>query len=305
MFWITLTIAAYILFAFSALTDRYLLAGPLKSPLVYTFYVSITSIFALVLIPFGFFIPDISFIGISFVAGIVSVLALYSLYHAISRGSVSRIIPMVGALMPIITLILTLVIAGAYVPSILGGAALALLIVATVLLSLNVIRGRLVPSFTDIIHVVITAFLFALFFVLLKVVYDNITFINGFIWTRLFAFLFVLSFLLIPTVRRSVFAKKNPIKQKRVLVPALLGKGSGVLGALFQQYAISIAAVSQLAFINALQGVQYITLLALVVLIAKYRPRLLKEGLGNTGLLVRSVGIITLIAGLFLLFRAI
>lgn len=305
MFWIILTIVAYILFAFSALADRYLLAGPIKSPLVYTFYISITSVFALVLIPFGFFVPSPSFIGLSLATGVVSVLALYSLYHAISRGSVSRIIPMVGALMPIITLILTLVIAGAYVPSVLGGVALALLIAATVLLSLNVIRGRLTPSLTDIIHVVITAFLFALFFVLLKVVYDNMTFINGFIWTRFFAFLFVLSFLLIPTVRQAIFAKKNPLKKKGVFLPALLGKGSGVVGGILQQYAISIAAVSQLPFINALQGVQYISLLALVVLVAKYRPSFLKEQLGGTGILVRSVGIATLIAGLYLLFRAI
>jgi len=305
MLWVVLTIVAYILFAFSALADRYLLAGPLRSPLVYTFYVSITSIFALALIPFGFFVPTLSFIGLSLAAGVTSVLALYSLHHAISQGSVSRIIPMVGALMPIITLILTLVIIGAYVPSLLGGVALALLIAATVLLSLNVIQGHLVPSLTDIVHVVITAFLFALFFVLLKVLYDNITFINGLIWTRIFAFLFALSFLLIPAVRQAVFTKKNPMKKKRVLVPALLGKGSGVLGGLFQQYAISIAAISQLAFINALQGVQYIALLVLVVLIAKHRPGLLKEGLGSTGILVRSGGIITLIAGLYLLFRVI
>ena len=305
MFWVILTVVAYILFAFSALTDRYLLAGPLRSPLVYTFYVSVTSIFAIVLVPFGFFVPSIYFIGIAFAVGVTSVLALYSLYHAIARGSVSRIIPMVGALMPIVTLILSLVFVNAYVPSISGGLALVLLIIATVLLSLNVIRGRLIPSFTDIVHVVITAFLFALFFVLLKVLYDNITFINGLIWSRFFVFFIALSLLFIPNVRHAVFAKKNPIKEKRVILPALLGKGVGVLGGLSQQYAISIAAVSQLAFITALQGVQYITLLALVALIAKYKPRLLKEQLGKARLLIRSAGIVTLIVGLYLLFRSI
>ncbi len=304
MFWIFVTIVSYILFASSSLVDRYLLTGPLRSPLAYAFYVNITSVFAFALVPFGFFVPDASFIALSFVYAIFVVSALYMFFHTIANGSISRTIPMIGALTPIMTLVLSMFLIDIYSIGGLGILSFALLILATVFLSLNVVRGRLIPSWTDIIHVVITAFLFGLSFVLIKIIYDNITFINGFIWTRLFVFLIALSFLFIPSVRDTVF-RKNPLKKKAFFFPALLGKSAGVTASLLQNYAVSIVAVSQLAFINALSGVQYITLLILIILLGRYRPSILKEQLNRSDLLLRACGVFTLVAGLYLLFLTI
>ena len=304
MFWIVITIISYILFASAVLVDRYLLTGPLRSPLAYTFYVNITAIFALGFLPFGFFVPDISFIGLSFIFGIVMVSSLYMFFHTIAKGSVSRTIPMIGALTPIVTLILSFLLIDIYQIGGLGIASFALLIVATVFLSLNVARGKFIPSMTDIIHVTITAFLMGLSLVLVKILYDNIGFINGFIWTRLFVFLFALSMLFIPSVRDIVF-RKNPLKKKTFFLPALAGKGAGVVASLLQNYAVSIVVVGQLAFINALAGVQYITLLVFIVLIGKYRPNLLKERLDRSDIIIRAIGISALIVGLYLLFKTI
>src|SRR3990167_5433178 len=223
MLWLIFTIVAYFFFALASLNDRYLLAGPLPKPLVYTFYVSIAGIFVTFLMPLGFLLPSVSFILLSLGTGIFSVVGLYMLFHTVFHGNVSRVVPMVGALLPIFTLILIFGLTGGeeVLPP-RAAPAFLLFVIATLLLSLDFKTKRFFPSATDLVHVVITSFVFALTFVLTKVVYEELSFVNGFIWMRWGAFLAAVSLLIIPDVRRTVF-KLNPLRRRRVYLPLLMG----------------------------------------------------------------------------------
>ena len=297
--WLFLSIFAYVLFAFSSITDRYLLAGSLPHPRAYAFYTGITGIFAVVLIPWGFEFLSPAMTVFSLFAGVVSVLALYASYRAVFYSGVSRIVPMVGALFPVFTFLLFSLFARESV-SISQNELIAfiLFIIGTVFLSLEGSLKRFRPSWFDIRNSVLVGFLFALAFVLAKEVYDAEGFVNGLIWTRWGGFLTALSFLAFPATRKVVFrGRKNPATQHRVFIPFLLGKGTGAVAFLAQQYAISIARNFQLTMISALQGVQYLVLLILVAILSFKNPKLLDEEVKGVNALWRLLGMICIAAG--------
>ena len=110
MAWLYLTIFAYFLFAFSSLTDRYLLAGSLPHPKAFAFYTGITGIIATMFIPFGFHVPELQLIFIALGTGALGVLTSFVAYRAVFYSEVSRIVPMVGAFFPLFTFVLSWVI---------------------------------------------------------------------------------------------------------------------------------------------------------------------------------------------------
>ncbi len=302
MVWLIVTIFSYFLFAFSSLTDRYLLAGPLPHPKVFAFYTGVTGIIAVVLIPFGFKLPELQIALLAVATGVIGVMAVYVSYLAVFKSGVSRIVPMVGALFPLFTLVLTwlwnpseIVISPFFV------VALLSFIIGTVFLSLRGSLKDFRPSLFDIRNATIVAFLFALGLVLANGVYKSEGFINGFMWMRWGGFLAALSFLAFPETRKLVFAKKkNPAGQKRVYLPFLFGKGVGASAFLVQQYVINISTKIQLAFLSSLQGVQYAFLLLFVGILAIKKPDLLKEEFRGANAIWRVIGVGFIIMGFVL-----
>ena len=74
--WLIAAIFSSLILAVVFLVDKYLLAGPIPGPKVYTFYVGILGISVLFLIPFvGFYVPGIEQIALSFCAGIIFIWA--------------------------------------------------------------------------------------------------------------------------------------------------------------------------------------------------------------------------------------
>lgn len=297
--WLPLAILSYSLFAVSSLADRYLLAGPLPKPLVYTFYAGITGGLAILLVPFGFAFPSLAISLLALGAGAVGVAGLLSLYHTTYAGTVSRVVPLMGAFLPFITLTLlegTEAGGELFLPQTLQ--ALAVLAAAAVFLSAD--AERFFPRVKDFAHALTAAFLFSVAFVGAKMVYEDIGFLNGFIWMRGGSFLAALFLLALPAVRMTVFAH-NPLGKRRVYVPLLAGKGSGACAFLFQQLAIYFAPLAKLAFINALHGVQYAFLLFFVAIIGMRNPRILREELTPRSFALRLIGVALLVAGLFIL----
>lgn len=299
--WLSFTILAYFLFAFSSLADRYLLAGSLPHPRAYAFYTGITGIFAAFLIPFGFAIPELFWIFFALGTGVVSVLGLYAAYRAVFLSGVSRIVPMVGGFFPLFTFLFAWILfAERTTPSPSMLFSFLLFTLGTVLLSLRGSIREFRPSSSDLRNSLVVAFLFALGFVLAKMVYEQEGFVNGFIWIRWGGFLTAASFLLFSQTRKVVF-EKNPAKERKVYLPFLIGKGTGVTAFLLQQYAISLARNFQLGIMSALQGVQYLFLLLFVGILAFKRPGLLKEEFHGANVVWRILGVLCVGAG-FLFF---
>src|SRR3989338_497046 len=109
MSWVFLAASSYFLSAFSQTLDKVLLQARIHSAATYAFYSGVTSVFVVVLVPFihrwaDFLLPFPIFM-LAFAAGAAFVAALYFLYASLRRCDVSRIVPIIGATIPIFLLI--------------------------------------------------------------------------------------------------------------------------------------------------------------------------------------------------------
>ena len=294
MFWLIIAISAYFLFALASLGDKYLLIGPPK-PKVYAFYVGILSILALLLIPFvDFYIPGLTQIGLSFLYGLFFVLALLVLYYSLERFEVSRIIPALGAFLPIFTFLLALFILGQ--EGFFTGQrflSFSLLILGSIIISLE---KSFKFSLKSLFFAGLAGFFLSLGFVLSKIVYSDLGFWPGFIWMRIGTFFFALFLILFKEVRGEIFKKKKSFTRKTGFI-FLLTQATGALAVILQSWSIALVDVIYISFISALQGIQYFFLFIFSLLFYKR----LKEKITKKVIFQKISAIILIIIGLSLL----
>ena len=146
----------------------------------------------------------------------------------------------------------------------------------------------------------LASFLFALTFVLSKIVYTFLPFLPGFIWIRMGEFLGALSLLFFPEVRNNIFKRQTILKQK-IALPFIFSKTTGALSAILQNRAIFLAPIILLPVINALAGIQYVFLIILATVFFFKFPKIFKEQVSKKILLQKIIGICFILAGLAIL----
>ena len=298
MLWLIVIIVAYFLFAITVLGDKYLLAGA-PNPKSYSFYVGILGGLVLVLIPFvGFSMPAFYQVLFCFLAGAMFIFALLGMFEGLEKFEASRIIPAIGGITPLFTLLLVYFFSGR--KEILGFwdlLAFLLLLLGSVLISIE--PGKRI-SFASLKISAVTAFLFALFFVLTKYVYMMLPFWNGFIWIRIGAFLTALFFIFTKEVRREIFAGKFTFNKKTGTF-FILNQGIGVGGSILQNWAIALAGLAYLSIINVLQGVQYVFLFIFIIFLSLKFPKILKEEISKRVIFQKLLAILLIGTGLVVL----
>mgnify|MGYP001583586148 CR=1 FL=1 len=307
MTWLIVAILSYFLLAVVFLLDKYLLAQRIPDPKVYAFSIGLLSILILVIIPFvGFTIPETKVLIISLLTGAIFVLALFWFFKALRDFEASRVVPTVGALSPIFTLILFYFFSeGKETLSSGQFLAFSLLVIGTVLILKE--KGKFI-SLKSFKLSFLAAFLFSLYFVLLKYVYLVLSFWQGTILTRIGGFLMALLFFLaFKEVRQEVFKKRTIFNFPRVnFIKSTLSLfflariGSGVAG-LLQLWAVFLAPLYAVAIINALQGTQYLFLFFLTLFLSLKSPQILKEEVSSQTILQKILGILLISFGIAIL----
>ena len=302
MLWLTVTIVAYLIMAVVFLVDKYLLTSAIPNPKVYAFLIGIAGVFLILLIPFvDFYIPSFWQLFLSFWAGATFVLALFWFFKDLQKFNVSQVVPAIGALTPLFTFFLVYIFScGKETLSFYEIIAFVILIIGSILVTFEKEKLVDLPSLKLSL---IAAFLFSLSFVLTKYVYLEQPFLNGLIWTRLGgALLALFLFILWPDIKKEIFVQKDGLKKKSlglVVANQAVGAGAGIL----QNWAIALAPLAYIAFINALQGVQYAFLLILSVFLSFKFPQILKEFVSKKIIIQRVIAI--LLIGLCLALLAI
>jgi hypothetical protein len=248
-----------------------------------------------VFIPFGFFLPSPEKIFISFLAGAFFVFGLYLYYSLVKNFEISRIAPAVGGIVPILTFLFIYIFSkGQAVFSTKEIISFLLLIFGSVLIVIEKSKGIFGKSF---IFSLGAAFYFALYFVLAKYTYTSLHFVNGFIWIRFGSFLAALIFLFSKEVRAQISFK--PRQQGIKTMGLFIGNQiAGGLGNILQNWAIALAPLLFVAFINALQGVQYAFLLIFTILFSLRFPKILKEEFSKKILFQKIIAILLIGGGL-------
>jgi drug/metabolite transporter (DMT)-like permease len=297
MIWLTVIILSYLAFALASLGDKIVLAGPSK-PKSYTFFVGVLSVLSVFIIPFvEFKLP--SGIGLAFVISeaIVYVAGLYAMFYALENYDVSKVMSTIGATQPVIIAVLSFLYWG-YQP-IKGNEILAFIILLTgsVLISiekdLKITRKILQIS-------LITSLLFSLDFIFSKFVYIEMPFWQGFIWMRIFSFIFVLVFLFDRGFRKEMREENSGFNKKTGIV-FIFAQTFGGLANILQSWAIALVPIAYLAVMNSMKGIQYVFLFFLVIFFSIFWPKTLREELSKRIIIQKIISIILIGLGLLIL----
>jgi hypothetical protein len=267
-------------------------------PNSYTFYIGAFSIFVILFIPFlKFGFPDAS--GFTWVAldALVHVMGLYTMFVAIEKFDVSKVIPTIGATQPIFIFILTWIFFGPQVMPIIDILAFVILFIGSVVIS---IEKNLKVTGDYLKITIISSIMFSLDYIFSKFVFLSQPFLQGIIWIRIFVFLFVLVFLITKKSRKQIFSKQLVLDKKTQTV-FISAQAFGGIANFLQSFAISLAPVAFLATVNSLRGIQYVFLFFITFFISFFFPKILKEGLSKKIIFQKIISIILIATGLAIL----
>jgi drug/metabolite transporter (DMT)-like permease len=314
--WLLTSIFGYFLNAGVYVADKHFLSKKIHSSIAYAFYVGIWSIGNVVFLWWSPFLPAWPWLAIDLSAGLLFLWALVAWYKALHQSDATKVVPIVGAFVPIFSFILSYIFFG-HVFTQQEFLAFLILLAGGILISVKNKKESLWQSFVKkirilfgakdaelhpvrrlIINSVVSAFIFAAYYVLIKYIYLNQPFLGSFVWTRIGSFLGALILVLPERNWKIIF---EPARKKEAIknLPLFLGvRFVAVIAFILINYAISLGNV---ALINALQGVQYLFLIIIVLFLSRSYPGILKEEMNKSVLIQKFIGVVLVGVGLYLL----
>lgn len=304
--WAIIAAAGHICNGAAFVIDKSLLSTSFKRAATYAGTVGFLGVFAVVLFFFGAGLPHGSGWITSSIAGASFVLALWLFFRALSMCEASRVVPIVGSLIPILTFVGTFFFLGEML-SLRQSIGFLFLIIATVILAGGSSSKRITKS--ALISAIFSALLFAISSVTIKMGYDNDGFLTTFTFSRIVGA--VAAFILVamdPAATKelllAIFPPKaaqplpgQPKPKRAALALVLTGQSLGAGGFVLVQYAISLGSA---AMVNAMQAIQYAFLVLVGFILAKRAPKLLGEDTTESALLRKSMAILIVAVGLWL-----
>lgn len=296
MHWIPVALIAYLANAGAAITDKFLLKRLIPHPAVYAFFVSLMGGVAVLAAPFVLEDAPSVVVAASALSGFAFTGALFFYYTALKENEASRIVPLVGGLVPLIVLALAWTLLGESLGALqIGGFAFVVLGTA-VLAEEGSTRRRLGPRAIGFGS--LAAILFAVSTIAMKYVYTIHPFGSGLVWRGLGGVAAALALFFIPVNRRRIISEiRNPEVETGGVF--FLGQGFALAGFLLVNYAFSLGPVS---LVQALAGVQYTALFFGTVLLSYVAPRVMREPHTRREVAIKSGGIAVIAVGLSFLF---
>lgn len=301
IFWVAITIFAHLLNAIVFIIDKHLVSKTVFRPVAYAFYSSIFQIFYLILIPLaGVELPEKKYLILSIVIGILFTFILAVFYKAMQAGESTRVIPVVGGMTPVFTFILAYIFIGERL-GLTQSIAFILFIIGGFLLSFKFNHEHF-KIIKGVGWAVLAAFLFAVYYTMMKFLFLRISFLSGFIIIQIGAFLGAIVLALSRKNRKAIFAPANASNRmkKETLYLFVPDKLLGALAGFLIPYAISMEGAS-VTVVNSLQAVQYVFLLVFAIILSKKFPSFFKEQTGEKIIEQKILAIVIIGIGLLVL----
>lgn len=318
--WLLVAISAYFINAGVYTADKFLLSKKIHSSITYAFFVGIWSIFNIVLLVFDPWMPGLREFLIDILAGLLFLITLVFWYKALHQSEATRVVPVVGALIPIFSFMLSYIFLEeilaeqqflAFIILIIGGILISIKHTRLYFLKetlekfrmifddlLGGIHARYRPAQRLIMNSVISALFFAAYYVLIKYIYSTQPFIGAFVWSRMGSFLGVLLILFVGDWRQAIFKYQKGAKTPKNLSFFIGVRLLAAAAFIMLNWAISLGNV---ALINSLQGFQYVFLIIIVFFLSTRYPKYLKEELGGGVMFQKLIGVILIGLGLYML----
>jgi len=307
MNWLAISTVAYFLLALEVVLDKFLLSSKRVShPAIYTFYAGTLGLFVLVFIPFGVHVLGYSDILFRFIAGAIFIYGMFSLFSAINKSEASRVIPVTGAVVPILALFLSAIFLNEHLKNeqMIG---VLFLVFGGLWISYDLTSTKKFKLFNGFYWSILAGTLLAISAVVIKGFYNHDNFINVFVWTRIGAFLGVLSFFLVPAWRKVIFSsifkfKKPEREHKSSGLLFVLTRVIGGSGSILKEYATSLILAS-VTIVNAIVAIEYVFVLILGVLFSLWFPHFFEEKKDLKSVIQKILAIFLIAVGLFLVAK--
>lgn len=320
MWWVIIAVLSYFINAGVYVADKFLLSNRVHSSVTYAFYVGIWSIFNFTLLIFEPWVPNFQELMIDLFAGGLFLMTLVFWYKALHQSEATRVVPIVGALVPIFSFFFSFIFLGetlserhllAFVVLINGGILIS--VKKTRFYMMKEVKEKFKRTFGDvfgsihaeyrstkrlILNSTVSAAYFAGYYVLIKYIYSTQPFIGSFVWSRLGTFLGVLVILFIPEWRKKILEQRKDAQKPKNFAFFISVRLLAALAFIMLNWAISMGNV---ALVSSLQGVQYVFLIFLVLFLSRKFPKIMDEELGGGVMLQKAIGISLITTGLYML----
>lgn len=289
------TLTAYLFNALAVLTNKFLLNKTIPDPLIYVFYISLVSFLAVLAIPFTS-IPTLQVFSLASLSTVLWTTGAYFMFKALKLGNVSRTIPVIGTLIPLILLGFA---AGTNSISITQGWAVLALIAGMILLTLDDLLQKTFQK-REIVFEILSALLFALSYIVLRQAYLSSNFFSVLIWSRLVLIPFALTVLVIPVLRNKIITSRG-LTMNFLSWEGLVFLGGQISGAISEFLLLFSISLASPALVNSLQGTQYVFLFIFALILSRKYPAVFEEKYTLSNLFWKLLGITLIGAGLYLL----
>lgn len=304
MLWIAIAILSYFLSAVVAVLDKFLLSGRIASAAMYAFLMALMSSFVLVLIPFGVQWYGRYPVGLAIISGLLFLYALVAFYTAAKQSEIAKVAPLVGVVVAVASFVITSEMR-LYRGDPIGMSAEVLLAFALLIGGAFLISFDLPLRKTDRVPflAVVSGVLFAISIILLKLSIVEMNFVNGYFWSRAGIFFAGFSLLLVPLYRHEILVASSHFSQPHRDHPLtgflfVANKVSGGVGAFLLAYAVSLG---PLAFVHALNGVQFAFVFLLSLGLSFFFPKIYGEKLAMNDWVQKACALVLIILGIWLL----
>lgn len=282
--YLPITIIAYILNGIAVTIDKILLNKVIPNPLVYIFYISIISCLALFALPLTH-TPAAEVFILASASTILWTMGAYFMFGALKVGQISRVIPVIGTLNPLILFVLAIWAASITASQI---WAVILLIPGMVFLTLNDWKGKITRK--ELIFEIFSASCFAFSYLTLKQAYIKEDAFTVLVWSRFVLIPVALIFLGVPILRAQIIPGKggglSMLKKGGLLFAS--GQICGSISQILIFFAISLGSP---AIVNSLQGTQYIFLFIVALIIFKEKYSFVNLASKLTGIILIGIGL--------------
>lgn len=311
MTWILVAVLGHLSNGVAFLIDKILLKNAFKRSATYAGLVGLLSGLVIFLIPWITVWPTGTDLLLGILSGITFMAALWAFFTALSEGEATRVVPIISASIPVITLIGTLSFLGERL-STSEMIGFGLLVLATVMLASGKSQNKLTKS--ALFFSLLSALLFAVSSVSGKAVYDSVGFLGGFVTTRIAAAIMaiILAWLVDPLSGEEIVSIFRPNKSKKdkksqgvisgkaAAKLAIFGQVMGGIGFIGVQYAVSLGSAS---IVNALQVIQFALLVVIAFVLKSKAQTLLGESIKPSVVFIKSLALIVMTVGLYLIVK--
>ncbi|MFA6047251.1 MAG: EamA family transporter [Parcubacteria group bacterium] len=307
MNWLAISTVAYFLLALEVVLDKFLLSSRRVShPAIYTFYAGALGLFALFFIPFGVHALSYSDAFLRFVAGVIFIYGMFSLFSAIAKSEASRVVPVVGVVVPILALFLAAIFLNEHLkPGQITG--IFFLVIGGLWISYDLTSVKKIKLFDGFYWSILAGTLLAISAVTLKGFYSHDNFINVYVWRVVGSFFGVLTLLFVPRWRKvilaSVFKFKEPEREhKKSGLLFVMARAIGGGGSILKEYATSLILAS-VTIVNAIVAIEYVFVFILGVLFSLWFPGFFEEKRDARSTIQKISAILIIAIGVFLVSK--